>query len=496
MTGALDPGAFSLPIGTVTFLLTDIEDSTRHWQRSPESMGAAVARVYALLDDAISAHGGVRPVEQGEGDSVVAAFSRASDALLAARAAQVALHAEPWPTVEPVRVRMAVHTGDATLRDEGNYMGQTIIRTARLRAIAHGGQVVLSAVTRDLTIDQLGSEIELVSLGTHRLKDLARPEDVWQLVDADLPSEFPPLRSLDSVPNNLPVQLSTFVGRLDEIATVATLVRGNRLVTITGTGGAGKTRLSQQVAAEVSDQFSDGAWWVELVDSSEGLAVPLAIAAAIGGRIPSGVTPGSALATTIADRRMLLVLDNCEHVIADIAQLVDELLRACPNLSVLGHQPDRARCSRRIDVADSGAVAAASRDAIPDRRARTVRCRSAVRRARQAGATELRARRRQRSRDRRDLPTARRDSARSRTRRGPMSLVEPGTDPRGFERQPPVAHRRRTNRAPASADTRGVDRLELLAVDRRRPGSAATAVGVRRRVRPDRCRGRGIRSRA
>jgi predicted ATPase/class 3 adenylate cyclase/DNA-binding CsgD family transcriptional regulator len=335
VTGALDPGAFSLPIGTVTFLLTDIEDSTRHWQRSPESMGAAVARVYALLDDAISAHGGVRPVEQGEGDSVVAAFSRASDALLAARAAQVALHAESWPTVEPVRVRMAVHTGDATLRDEGNYMGQTIIRTARLRAIAHGGQVVLSAVTRDLTIDQLGSEIELVSLGTHRLKDLARPEDVWQLAEAELPSEFPPLRSLDSVPNNLPVQLSTFVGRLDEIATVATLVRGNRLVTITGTGGAGKTRLSQQVAAEVSDQFPDGAWWVELVATSAGLEVPLTIAAAIGGRIPSGVTPGSALATTIADRRMLLVLDNCEHVIADIARLVDELLRACPNLGVL-----------------------------------------------------------------------------------------------------------------------------------------------------------------
>ena len=335
VTGALDPGAFSLPIGTVTFLLTDVEDSTRHWQRSAESMGAAVARVYALLDDAISAHGGVRPVEQGEGDSVVAAFSRASDALLAARAAQVALHAEPWPTVEPVRVRMAVHTGDATLRDEGNYMGQTIIRTARLRAIAHGGQVVLSAVTRDLTIDQLGSDIELVSLGTHRLKDLARPEDVWQLAEAGLPSEFPPLRSLDSVPNNLPVQLSTFVGRLDEIATVATLVRGNRLVTITGTGGAGKTRLSQQVAAEVSDQYADGAWWVELVGSSDGAGVPSAIAAAIGGRIPSGVAPGSALAATIADRRMLLVLDNCEHVIADIAQLVDELLRACPNLSVL-----------------------------------------------------------------------------------------------------------------------------------------------------------------
>ena len=335
VNGALDPGAFSLPIGTVTFLLTDIEDSTLHWQRSPGSMGAAVERVYAILDDAISAHRGVRPIEQGEGDSVVAAFSRASDALLAACAAQVALHGESWPTTEPVRVRMAVHTGDATLRDEGNYMGQTIIRTARLRSIAHGGQVVLSAVTRDLTIDQLGSDVELVSLGTHRLKDLARPEDVWQLADPALASQFPPLRSLDAVPNNLPLQLSTFIGRLDEIATVATFVRANRLVTITGTGGVGKTRLSQQVAAEVSDLFADGTWWVELVAASEGIGVPLAIAAAIGGSIPSGAAPGSALAATIAGRRMLLVLDNCEHVIAPVAQLVDELLRACPNLSIM-----------------------------------------------------------------------------------------------------------------------------------------------------------------
>ncbi len=335
VTGSLDPGAFSLPIGTVTFLLTDIEGSTQHWQRSSESMAVAVARVYAILDGAISAHGGVRPVEQGEGDSVVAAFSRASDAVLAARAAQLALLAEPWPTSDPVRVRMAAHTGDATLRDEGNYMGPTIIRTARLRAIAHGGQVVISTVTRDLAIDQLGADIELIALGTHRLKDLARPEDVWQLADAALPTEFPALRSLDSVPNNLPVQLSTFIGRLDEIATVATLVRGNRLVTITGTGGAGKTRLSQQVAAEVSDSFSDGTWWVELVSASGGIAVPLAIAAAIGGRITSGAAPGAALAATIAGRRMLLVLDNCEHLVADVAQLVDELLRACPNLGIL-----------------------------------------------------------------------------------------------------------------------------------------------------------------
>jgi predicted ATPase/class 3 adenylate cyclase/DNA-binding CsgD family transcriptional regulator len=335
VTGALDPGAFSLPIGTVTFLLTDIEGSTRHWQRDPDEMGVAVARVYALLEEAITAHGGVRPVEQGEGDSVVAAFSRASDAVLASRSVQLALHAESWTTREPIRVRMAVHTGDTTMRDEGNYMGATIIRTARLRAIAHGGQVVLSSVTHDLAIDQLGNTIELVALGTHRLKDLARPEDVWQIADPELPSEFPPLLSLDAVPNNLPVQLSSFVGRLDEIATLAALVRGNRLVTIMGTGGAGKTRLSQQVAAEVSDLFSDGTWWVELVAASDGESVPVAVAVAISARLASGTPPVDALVANIGNRRMLVVLDNCEHVIGDAARLVDSLLRGCPNLTVL-----------------------------------------------------------------------------------------------------------------------------------------------------------------
>lgn len=335
VTGALEPGAFSLPIGTVTFLLADIDGSERHWQRTPDAMVLATARVDAILDAAISSHGGVRPLEQGDGDSLVAAFSRASDAVLAARAAQAALLDEPWPTGEPVRVRMAVHTGDTTLRDDGSHMGPTIIRTARLRAIAHGGQVLISTVTHDLAVDQLGSDVELVALGTHRLKDLARPEDVWQLAGPALPTEFPPLRSLDSVPNNLPLQLSTFIGRLDEIATVATLVRGNRLVTITGAGGVGKTRLSQQAAAEVSETFPDGTWWVELASVSDGLAVGLAIAEAIGGRVPSGVTPAAALAGTVAGRRMLLVLDNCEHVVADVARLVDDLLRACPNLGVL-----------------------------------------------------------------------------------------------------------------------------------------------------------------
>src|SRR4051794_39175549 len=199
---------FLLPAGTVTFLLTDVEASSRLWEERPTDMGPAIARHYDLLDDAIAAHGGVRPVEQGEGDSVVAAFARAGDAVRAAVQAQRALTAElPW-----LRVRMAVHTGEAQLRDEGDYVGRAIIRCARLRACAHGGQILLSTSAAALAGDDPG-DAELVDLGTVRLRDLSRPERVWQVMAAGLPSEFPPLRSLDVVPHNLPAVLTSFIGR-------------------------------------------------------------------------------------------------------------------------------------------------------------------------------------------------------------------------------------------------------------------------------------------
>jgi class 3 adenylate cyclase len=193
----------SLPEGTVTFLLTDVEGSTATWEAEPEAMAAAIARHYEVIEDAVAAHGGMRPLEQGEGDSVVAVFSRASDAVLAARDAQRALAKETWVTATPLKVRMAVHSGEARLRDERNYFGETVIRTARLRALAHGGQVLISAAARELAGDA-GEEFALVDLGVHRLKDLARPEHVYQLAHPDLAADFPPLPSLDEVQNNLP----------------------------------------------------------------------------------------------------------------------------------------------------------------------------------------------------------------------------------------------------------------------------------------------------
>ncbi len=332
MTGA-HSGSFALPEGTVTFLLTDVEASTSTWEAEPAAMVQAITRHYDVLDAAIAAHGGVRPVEQGEGDSVVAAFSRASDAVRAALDAQRRLRQEAWPTTSPLAVRMAIHTGEAQLRDSGNYVGPAIIRTARLRAIGHGGQVLISAVTRDLVGDELGAG-GVVDLGIHRLKDLARPEHVWQLAHPDLRSEFPPLRSLDRVPNNLPVSLSSFIGRADDISTVAGLIGQSQLVTLTGTGGAGKTRLAEQVAAEVADRYPDGAWWVDLVGVTDPSLVPAAIGRAVG--VPDDPDdPLGGVARRLAAKEMLLVLDNCEHLIDGCAEVAAALLAAGPDVILL-----------------------------------------------------------------------------------------------------------------------------------------------------------------
>lgn len=332
--GVGDGAAFALPTGTVAFLLTDIEGSTRAWEAEPDAMAAALDRHNQILDAAVSAYGGVCPPAQGEGDSIVAAFARASDAVLAATQAHVALHAEAWPTASPIRVRMAIHAGEARFVDDGNYAGHAIIRTARLRGVAQGGQVLVSASAHDLTVDQLGDAVAFRDLGEHRLKDLARPERVWQLTGPGLLDDFEPLRSLDAHPHNLPVELSTYVGRVEEARTLVRLMATERLVTITGAGGAGKTRLAQRVAAELLESLAAGAWWIELAPLTELGQIPGAIARATGTKGEVGEEAIDALVERLAGPR-LLVLDNCEHLVAGVAELVDVLLRRCPDLRVL-----------------------------------------------------------------------------------------------------------------------------------------------------------------
>src|SRR6202789_4096902 len=230
-----------LPTGTVTLLLADVEGSTRLWETQPEQMTAALARLNQTVSEIIAAHDGVRPVEQGEGDSFVAASARASDAVAAALEMQRA-------PLAPIRLRIGIHTGEIQLRDEGNYAGPTINRTARLRDLGHGGQTLLSGATEAMVVDGLPSDAWLSDLGAHELRGVTRPERVVQLCHPDLINDFPPLRVPKTVVSQrLPAQFTSFVGRDSELTRVRELLADNRLVTVTGAGGAGKTRLAVQV---------------------------------------------------------------------------------------------------------------------------------------------------------------------------------------------------------------------------------------------------------
>jgi predicted ATPase/class 3 adenylate cyclase/DNA-binding CsgD family transcriptional regulator len=325
-----------LPSGTVTFLLTDIEGSTRLWEARGQEMAKAVARHYEILDAAIARHGGVRPIEQGEGDSLVAAFARASDAAGAALDAQRALVEEEWPDAAHLAVRMALHTGEAQIRDQRYYAGPSIIRCARLRALAHGGQVLISNTTADLLADGLAAGAALLPLGVHRLRDLRQPERIFQLAHPSLSSRFPPLRSLEVLPNNLPPQLTSFIGRELELAELADLLGRHRLLNLVGAGGCGKTRLAVQLAAEVADAHPDGVWWVELAAVTEPHAVARAVMGALGILDARDLDPVERITGYLAEQRVLLIFDNCEHVLASVAGLADGLLRGCPNLVILG----------------------------------------------------------------------------------------------------------------------------------------------------------------
>jgi predicted ATPase/class 3 adenylate cyclase/DNA-binding NarL/FixJ family response regulator len=318
-----------LPTGTVTLLLADVEGSTRLWQTQPEEMTAAVAQLDRTVSHVVATRGGVRPIEQGEGDSFVAAFGRASDAVTAALDLQRA-------PLAPIRLRIGLHTGEVQLRDEGNYIGPTINRTARLRDLAHGGQTVLSRAAEDMVVDRLPDGAWLTDLGTYPLRDLPRPERVVQLCHRDLRNDFPPLRTPKSVgAHSLPVQLTSFVGREAEIHEVRRLLADNRLVTLTGAGGAGKTRLAVEIAARIAAEFSDGVWYVDLAPITDPDVVPIAVARALGLPDQPGRSTMDTLLRFVRDRQMLVVLDNCEHLLDASADLVVTLLDAAAGPTVL-----------------------------------------------------------------------------------------------------------------------------------------------------------------
>jgi predicted ATPase/class 3 adenylate cyclase len=325
----------NLPTGTVTFLFTDIEGSTRLWEQHPDAMRAALARHDTLASAIIAQHAGTVVKSRGEGDSLFAVFADATQALAAACALQRALVAEPWPPETPLRVRMALHTGEADLR-AGDYYGPAVNRCARLRAAGHGAQVLLSAAAADRVRGHLPSGIELRDLGERRLKDLIAPERIFQLLHPDLPGEFPPLLTLDARPNNLPAQPNPLLGREQEAAAASALLRtdGVRLVTLIGPGGTGKTRLGLQVAADLIDDFENGVFLVDLAPITDPNLVLSTIAQALGVRETGGTPLEDSLKAFLSEKQLLLLLDNFEQVL-EAAPVVAGLLAAAPRLKVL-----------------------------------------------------------------------------------------------------------------------------------------------------------------
>ncbi|HXD12476.1 MAG TPA: adenylate/guanylate cyclase domain-containing protein, partial [Anaerolineales bacterium] len=326
----------SYPTGTVTFLFTDIEGSTRLAQEYSEKLPALLARHNEILDQAIQAHGGI--VFRVVGDSYSAAFHTAKDALNAAMEAQRKLQSEAWsPAV--IKVRMGINTGAAQWTEDPKgsfYEGYaTLALTQRVMSVGHGGQILLSQAARDLVNTKLPDDTELRDLGERRLKDIFKPEHLYQVSAANLLSDFPPLATPEFLNHNLPTQLTSFIGRERELAEVKALLSSTRLLTFNGSGGVGKTRLSLQLAAEQLAEFKDGVWFVELAPIADPTQVIPTIASVFNLREAQGVPLIDTVTDYLRGKQLLLILDNCEHLIETCAQIGDHLLQNCRNLKII-----------------------------------------------------------------------------------------------------------------------------------------------------------------
>src|SRR4051812_33254285 len=320
----------TLPEGTVTFLFTDIEGSTRLLQDLGEAYAQILEEHHRLLRTAFA-----KGTEVGtEGDAFFVAFPVATDAVAAAVTAQRALTSHSWPRDHPVRVRMGLHTGRGTVGRDG-YVGLDVHRAARIAAAGHGGQVLLSEATLALTHHDLPPGTAARDLGNHRLKDLEKPERIAELVIDGLPSAHPPLHTVDRAQTNVRLPLTSFVGRERELEAIARLVQGHRLVTLVGTGGTGKTRLLLHVAAAIVPDRPHGAWLVELAPLTHAGQVLPAIARALGAHEDPGRPLDQAVLDYLRPKRLLLLVDNCEHLLAPVAGHVGRILAEAPEVTIL-----------------------------------------------------------------------------------------------------------------------------------------------------------------
>ncbi len=327
------PAQAELPAGTVTFVLTDVEGSTRLWESAPDAMEAALEKLNRVLTSVIEGHGGVVVTSRGEGDSFFAAFPSAVSAVKAAGTCQLRLKEESWPAGAALRVRMGLHTGEARAPGSDHIDHAPINRCARVKAAARGGQVLVTKTTRDLVEGRLGSEFGLKRVGEFRLRDLSEPELIYQLTHADLPVHFPPLNTANV--GNIPLPVSSFIGRAWELEQIAAVLGESRVVTLVGAGGAGKTRLALQAAGQAVSRFADGAWLCELAPVRDAAGVDDAVAAVFSVTARAGQDTREALVEFLRSKELLLVLDNCEHLLAGAAALAQVLARSCPRLVIL-----------------------------------------------------------------------------------------------------------------------------------------------------------------
>jgi predicted ATPase/class 3 adenylate cyclase len=324
-----DPG---LPSGTVTLLFTDIEGSTRLLQRLGDEYAVVLAEHHRLVEAAAAAHGGSRV--DAAGDGLFYSFSTARGGLAAAVGAQRELGAHDWPSGEDVRVRMGIHIGEPMSAETG-YVGIDVHRAARICSAGHGGQILASEAVHTLIGAAVPADVTLADLGVHRLRGLDVPERLYQVRGPGLATEFPPVRSLDSIPNNLPRQLSSFIGREAEIAAATAQLRETSVLTLTGPGGVGKTRLALEIGAQLADDYDGGVWLVDLGSVVEASLVADAVASALGVAQHPSMPLVGAIAASIGGRRVLLIVDNCEHLLDAVVSLLEQLLGSCANLRVL-----------------------------------------------------------------------------------------------------------------------------------------------------------------
>jgi predicted ATPase/class 3 adenylate cyclase len=334
-----DTGVPSLS-GVTTFLFTDIEGSSRLWEREPERMRSALAQHDAILRAVVERHGG--EVVKMSGDGVHAAFGDPADGVAAALQIQLDLAHVQADSDMPLRVRCGLHAGVTERRDK-DFFGTAVNRAARIMSVGHGGQVLVSEAVAALVRERLPGSVSLRDLGSVRLRDLSQPERLYQLAHPDLRQDFPALRSLEAIPNNLPQQVTSFVGRERSLGEAGKLLRESRLLTLVGPGGIGKTRLSLQIAADAMDDYPDGVWFVELAPLSDPRLVAQAAASVLGVKEEAGRPVTEALVKFVKDRAVLLILDNCEHLLDACAELATQLLQAGPGLKIMASSREHLR---------------------------------------------------------------------------------------------------------------------------------------------------------